>query len=301
MCCPYTRLFFDCHPESGSVMKKERKATLEMLLCAALWSIAGILMKLVPWNGFAVAGVRSLIAGITIYLCMRRMGFRYILNRRTLTAGFFSGCTYLCFAVANKLTTSANAIVLQFTAPIFIILYSALFFHKKIRRADLAVVLATLAGIALFFLDQLRPGYILGNFVAIAAGMFMAGMYVAVGEIEEEERFSGILNGQALTALVGLPFFLFSHPAITPTSITAILILGVFQLGLAYVLYVKASKYCPPLACCLLGALEPLLNPVWVFLFDGERPGLFALIGSVVVIVSITVWCIFGQEKTQET
>ncbi len=280
-------------------MNKEKKATLEMLLCAALWSIAGILMKLVPWNGFAVAGIRSLIAGATMYVSMRLMGYRYILSKKTLTVGFFSGFTYLCFAVANKLTTSANAIVLQFTSPIFIILYSALLFHRKVRKADLAVVLVTLAGIALFFFDQLRPGYLLGNFVAIGAGMFMAGMYVAVGEIEEEERFSGILNGQALTFLVGLPFFLFSRPAITPTAVGAILVLGVFQLGLAYVLYVKASRYCPPLACCLLGAVEPLLNPVWVFLFNGERPGVFALIGAVVVIASITVWSIYGQEKQE--
>ena len=280
-------------------MTKERKASLEMLLCATLWSIAGILFKLVPWNGFAVAGMRSLIAGLTIYVSMRLMGYRYVLNRRTLIAGFFSGCTYLCFTVSNKLTTSANAIVLQFTSPIFIIIYSAILFGKKPRKQDLAVVLFTLLGISLFFFDQLKPGYLLGNFVAIGAGMFMAGMYVAVGEIEEEERFSGILNGQALTFLAGLPFFIATKPAVTPAAILALLALGVFQLGLSYVLYVKASKYCPPLACCLLGAVEPLLNPVWVFLFNGEKPGIFALIGAVVVIVSITVWSAFGQEKEQ--
>ena len=278
-------------------MNKEKRAVLEMLLCAALWSIAGIFIKLVPWNGFAVAGMRSLIAGITIYICMRAMGCGYVLNRRTLLAGVFSGCTYLCFVMANKLTTSANAIVLQFTAPVFIILYSALFFRKPVRKQDLAVVLATMIGIALFFLDQLKPGYILGNFVAIAAGMFMGGMYVAVGELETAERFSGILNGQTLTFLVGLPFFLFSKPLITGTAVLSILILGVFQLGLAYVLYVRASRYCPPLACCLLGAVEPLLNPVWVAIFDGEKPGIYALIGAVIVIASITVWSIFGQEK----
>ena len=280
-------------------MTKERKASLEMLLCAALWSIAGILFKLIPWNGFAVAGMRSLIAGITIYISMRLMGFRYVLNRRTLIAGFFSGCTYLCFTVANKLTTSANAIVLQFTSPVFIIIYSAVLFGRKPKKEDLAVVLFTLLGISLFFLDQLKPGYLIGNFVAIGAGMFMAGMYVAVGEIEEEERFSGILNGQALTFLVGLPFFIVTKPAVTPTALIALLALGVFQLGLSYVLYVKASKYCPALACCLLGAIEPLLNPVWVFLFNGEKPGIFALIGAVIVIVSITVWSAFGQEKEQ--
>ena len=280
-------------------MTKENKASLEMLLCAALWSIAGILFKLIPWNGFAVAGMRSLIAGITIYVSMRLMGFHYVLNRRTLIAGFFSGCTYLCFTVSNKLTTSANAIVLQFTSPIFIIIYSAVLFGRKQKKQDLAVVLFTLLGISLFFLDQLKPGYLIGNFVAIGAGMFMAGMYVAVGEIEEEERFSGILNGQALTFLAGLPFFIATKPAVTPTELIALLTLGVFQLGLSYVLYVKASKYCPPLACCLLGAIEPLLNPVWVFLFNGEKPGLFALIGAVIVIVSITVWSAFGQEKEQ--
>jgi hypothetical protein len=112
-------------------------------------------------------------------------------------------------------------------------------------------------------------------------------MFVTVGEIEPAERFSGVLNGQILTFLVGLPFFLATKPALTRTALIAILILGVFQLGISYVLYVQSTKYCPPLACNLLGALEPLLNPVWVFLFDGERPGLFALLGSVVVIVSI--------------
>ena len=179
-------------------------------------------------------------------------------------------------------------------------IYSALIFKKPVRKWDLAVVVLTLAGIALFFLDQLKPGYILGNFVAIAAGMFMAGMFVAVGELNAEERFSGILNGQILTFLVGLPVFLITKPEITSTAVISILILGVFQLGLSYVLYVKASEYCPPLACCLLGAVEPLLNPVWVAIFDGEKPGVFALIGAVIVIASITVWSIFGQEKQEK-
>lgn len=282
-------------------MKKESIAALEMLLCAALWSIAGIFIKLVPWNGFAVAGMRSLIAGLTfaVYMCAAKK--RYILNRRTLLGGVLAGSVYTCFAVANKLTTAANAIVLQFTAPVFIVIFSAVFLGQKIRREDLAVVIATLAGIALFFFDQLRPGYILGNFVAIASGMFMAGMYIVVGSAEGDERFSAVFNGQMFTFLVGLPFIITTRPAFTPSATLCILILGVFQLGIAYILYVKATEYCPPLACSLLGALEPLLNPVWVMIFDGERPGVFALIGGVAVIASITVWTISGSRKeTQE-
>ena len=281
-------------------MNKERIAIVQMLGCAALWSIAGIFIKLVPWNGFAVAGMRSLVAGITVLVCMKVMGINYVLNKKTVIAGIFSACTYLCFVSANKLTTAANAIVLQFTCPVFIVIYEALLYGKKVRKQDLTVVIFTLAGIALFFLDQLEGGYVMGNIVAIVAGMFMAGMYVSVGELPVDQRFSGILNGQLITFCVGLPFFLFSKPEITSMAVASIIILGVFQLGLAYVLYVKSSKYCPPLACCLLGAVEPLLNPIWVFIFDGEKPGLFAFIGGIIVIVSITVWCIFGKESAPQ-
>ena len=279
-------------------MKKENKAIIEMLICATLWSTGGIFIKLLPWNGFAVAGLRSLIAGATMGVYMLLKKYRFMLSRRTFLSGVFTACVYTCFVLANKLTTAANAIVLQFTSPVFIVIFSALFFHKKIRRADLAAVLFTLLGVALFFFDQLKPGYILGNCVAIVAGMFMAGMFVTVGEMQGEERFSAIFIGQMLTFLVGLPFVIATKPELTAQTLSCILALGVFQLGISYILYVKASVYCPPLACCLLGAVEPLLNPVWVFLFDGERPGLFALIGSVIVIVSVTLWCIFGKEKT---
>ena len=282
-------------------MKKENLAIIEMLICATLWSIAGIFMKLLPWNGFAVAGLRSLIAGLTIAAYILIKGMRIIINRRTLVTGVFTACVYTCFAVANKLTTAANAIVLQFTSPVFIVIFSALILKKRIRRSDALVVSFTLLGIALFFFDQLRPGYILGNFVAIAAGMFMAGMFMAVGELEGEQRFSGILIGQTLTFLVGLPFVIATRPEFTAVTTLSILILGVFQLGISYILYVESSKYCPPLACCLLGAAEPLLNPVWVLIFDGERPGVFALIGGVIVVVSITLWCVFGQEKPEES
>ena len=282
-------------------MKKENKAILEMLICATLWSTGGIFIKLLPWNGFAVAGLRSLIAGATMGVYMLIKSYRLVLSCRTFLSGVFTACVYTCFVLANKLTTAANAIVLQFTSPVFIVIFSALFFHKKIRRADLAAVLFTLLGVALFFFDQLKPGYILGNIVAIVAGMFMAGMFVTVGEMQGEDRFSAIFIGQLLTFLVGLPFVIATKPELTAQTISCIFALGIFQLGISYILYVKASVYCPPLACCLLGAVEPLLNPVWVFLFDGERPGIFALIGSVIVIVSVTLWCILGKEKTAST
>ena len=282
-------------------MKKETKAILEMLLCAALWSIAGIFIKLLPWHGFAVASLRSLIAGLTMaaYMAMKGMPFHF--NRRTLLTGILAGSVYVCFATANKLTTAANAIVLQFTDPVFLVLFSCLLYRKRPRRADLTVVLVVLGGITLFFFDQLGPSSVAGNFVAIAAGMFMAGMYMGVERLEKQERFSAIVIGQAFAFLVGLPTVILTRPMLTPVTVLSILALGVFQLGIAYILYVKASEYCPSLACALLGAVEPLLNPVWVLLFNGEKPGVFALVGGVIVITAVTVWCIYGKEQNGQS
>lgn len=280
-------------------MKKENIAVIEMLVCAALWSIAGILIKVIPWTGFSVAAMRGLIAGITIAVYMALKRYRFILNKKTLITGILSAMVYTCFVCSNKMTTAANAIVLQFTSPVFIVIFTTIIYKTRIRRADMLVVLFTLAGITLTFLDKLESGYILGNFVAVGAGMFMAGMFVAVGNCEGEERFSGILLGQFFTFLIGLPSVIVSKPAFTPAATAAILALGVFQLGISYILYIKSSKYCPPLACCLLGAVEPLLNPVWVMIFDGETPGVLAFIGGIIVIASVTVWCIFGKEKAE--
>lgn len=269
-------------------------AIAEMLLCAALWSIAGIFIKLIPWSALCVAGVRSLIAGTVIGLYMALRHMRFVLNRQTLGAGLLEAGVYLCFVLANKMTTAANAIVLQLTSPVFIVIFSALFLHKRIERSDLTVVLFTLAGIALFFLDRLQGGYILGNLVAILSGMIMAGMFMTIGSLKGEARFSAVLIGQIAAAAAGLPAVLIERPELSALSVVSILILGVFQLGISYILYAKSAEYCPPLACCLLGALEPLLNPVWVFLFDGERPGLFALIGAVIVVGAITIWCVYN-------
>ena len=280
-------------------MKKENIAVIEMLVCATLWSIAGILIKVIPWTGFSVAAMRGLIAGITIAVYMALKKYRFILNKKTLITGILSAMVYTCFVCSNKMTTAANAIVLQFTSPVFIVIFTTVIYKTGIRRADLLVVLFTLAGITLTFLDKLESGYILGNFVAVGAGMFMAGMFVSVGNCEGEERFSGILLGQFFTFLIGLPSVIISKPEFTPAATAAILALGVFQLGISYILYIKSSKYCPPLACCLLGAVEPLLNPVWVMIFDGETPGLLAFVGGIIVIASVTVWCIFGKEKAE--
>ena len=273
-----------------TTQKQKNTAILEMLVCATLWSIAGIFIKLIPWNAFVIAGLRSLFAGLVVLVYMKIRRLRLILNRRTVVAGVCMALLFFCFVGANKLTTAANAIVLQFTAPLFIMVLSVLFLHQKFRRADVLAVVFTMAGISLFFFDQLTPGHVLGNVVAILSGLFMALMYMNLGSCPETERMSSILIGQTLTFLCGVPLLFTTHPAFSPLPVLYVVILGVVQLGIPYVLCARAAEHCPPLACSLLGALEPLLNPIWVFLVDG---------GGAVVIVTVTLWCIFGQRAPE--
>ena len=276
-------------------MMTRNRAILEMLLCAALWSIAGIFIKLIPWNSIVIAGLRSLIAGFVMFVYMRARGIGFTADRRSLAGGAALCLTLTCFVAANKLTTAANSIVLQFTAPMFIVVFSALFLKKRFSRADVLAVVLTMAGISLFFFDQLTPGHLAGICVAIFAGMAFACYYMSLEGASESQRMSAILIAHGLTFLVGLPFTFVYPPELSAAPVACILVLGVVQLGIPYVLLGRASGACPPLACSLLGAVEPLLNPVWVFIFDGEAPGLWALIGGVVVVATITVWCVYGD------
>ncbi|MGX8702511.1 DMT family transporter [Caproiciproducens sp.] len=271
----------------------QRRSVGLMAVCASLWSIAGIFIKLVPWNAMVIAGFRSLIAAAVVLIFMRMTGRRVKLNLSSFQSGVCIAATFFAFVSANKMTTAANAIVLQFTSPVFILIISALVFHQHFHRADLIAVVVTLFGISLFFFDKLGAGKLIGNCVAILAGLFMAGMYVITGRTDDDSRMSGILFGHLLTAVIGVPMiFVFPTP-VSSTAVISILALGVVQLGIPYILYGLAVKNCPPLACSLVGAIEPLLNPLWVFLFNGEQPGKFALLGGCIVIAAVTGWCVW--------
>ncbi len=275
----------------------KKSAIAELLLCALLWSTGGILMKLIPWSGFSIASVRSLLAGGVMVVFMKRRGLRFSPTRRALGGSVALSITLPLFSVVNKLTTAANAIVLQFTSPIWIMLLSVLLLHARFRKADvLAVVLAAL-GIALTFADGLAAGNTAGDLLSLLAGLALGCYYLILGSCTESERCTSVVCGDVICFLIGLPFLLAERPEWSGTVFCAVIALGVFQLGVPYVLLVHASGFAPPLACSLLGALEPLLNPVWVAVFEGELPGPAAMVGAALVIVTVTIWCIYNERQ----
>ena len=278
-------------------MKKEHKGMLYMLSCGIMWSISGLFIKLSPWNALVIAGVRSALAALVLLAYMRFKKMRLIINRRTLYISVIMLLVFLCFLPANKLASPANAITLQYTAPVYVLLFSALFYKQRIKGGDLLAVLITIAGIAVFFLDKLGTGSLLGNILGLASGVFLGAMYLLVGDISEETRISGIFIAQILTALVGIPLAFFYETPLNKVAIVSILILGFVQLGIPYILFSLANRDCPPLTCSILSLIEPLLNPVWVYLGLGEKPGRFALLGGAVVLITVTLWSVWRAKN----
>ncbi len=268
------------------------KGVLLMLTCALMWSTGGILIKLVPWNPLVLGGWRSLFCGLTYLTYMLFTKRRIRFDMRSLCVGVASSIASFCFLAANKLTTAANAIVLQYTSPVFFVLFSMIFQKKKFRRKDYAVVGVTMAGIVLFFMDSITPGNMLGNFIAIMSGMVFAVMYMLLGEAKDEgARVSGMLIGTLISTLVGLPLSAVYPPQqITLPIVLAVMGMGIFQLGIPNIMYSAAINSTSMLVCSILASTELLLNPVWVYLLTGEVPGLWAFIGASVIAATITLW-----------
>ena len=278
------------------------KGAVCVFICGMLWSTAGLFIKLLPWNAVVIAGLRSGIAAVVMYIYMVifQKEHTLVVNRHTALSAVFLCGTMLLFVAANKLTTSANAIVLQSTASVFVLLYGILVQHQKPNRRDIVTTVCVFAGILLFFLDQLTPTGILGNFVALGSAFTYCGVILTSADAaDEHSSSSGLILGHVLTFIVGLPFIFTTAPEFTASTVPAILFLGIFQLGIAYSLFSHGSRYCSPLAMVLIAMVEPIFSPIWVAIFAHEIPGTLALIGAALVLVSLTAWSVLNAKSVR--
>lgn len=263
------------------------KAILYLVITALLWSLGGLLIKLVNANALAIAGTRSAIASLIIWMYLRKPKFTW--SAAQIGAALAYTGTVIFFVVANKLTTAANAILLQYTAPVYVAILGAWLLKEKVKLYDWGAILLTIGGMVLFFMDSLDTGGIVGNIIALLSGISFALFTVFMRMQKDGSPLESVLLGNALTALIGLPFLFRNMP--DTRGWIGLLILGVVQLGVPYILYTSAVKHLTALETILIPVLEPVLNPVWVYLTIGEAPGTMAFVGGAVVLVVITAWC----------
>ncbi len=259
-----------------------------LLLGAALcWSLAGVLFKYVAWSGLAASAGRGFFAAAFL-LAVSWRSLRFTWSPVQVGAAVaYAACTVL-FALANKLTTAANAILLQYTAPVWVALLGAWFLREHPTRGDWITIAATLGGLGLFLYDGLQLGQLAGVLVALASGLGFAVMTILMRRQKDGSALESIILGNLLGVAVGLPAL--SHaPALPAGGWIALLLLGVVQLGLSYLLYSRAIKHVTALEAVLIPVLEPVLNPLWVMLTVGERPSSVALLGGVIVLGAVTL------------
>ncbi len=269
---------------------------LMMLIASILFATGGILCKLIPWSPLAINGVRNLLGGLLIGAYLLATHHKLKFNLKILFGAIcMCGVTTL-FIVANKLTTAANAIVLQYTAPIWIILLSALILKKKPQAREIITILVVLVGIVLFFIDGIGAGNTWGNIAAVAAGVFYAGLFL-LNSLPGADALSALFIGQLGTGIILSPLVI-KETDFSAVTIIAVVALGIFQVGLAYIFFNLATSHTSPVTASIINGVEPILSSVLVAVFWGEMLTPLSLIGAVIVVAAILIYNILTSRKS---
>jgi drug/metabolite transporter (DMT)-like permease len=266
-------------------LSERRKAILFLMLAAILWSTSGVLIKMMDWQPAAILSARGLFTSLVFLVYLRRLPTQW--SRWQLLAAGASIATQFLFITSTKLTTAANAIFLQYTAPIYVVLLAFWFLREKPSRTDWVSMLVIFLGLMLFFGDKLSADGFYGNVLAILSGVTSAVMMVSFRAQKDGNPAESILIASLVIGIFGFPFVL--QETWTAANWLTIAFLGVFQIGLAFIFFTQAIKHIPALEANLIGTLEPVLNPLWVFLFLGESMGVFALLGGLVVLAGVAL------------
>jgi drug/metabolite transporter (DMT)-like permease len=245
--------------------------------------LGGVLIKSIEWHPMAIAGGRSAIAIPVMLACIGWPKFTFA--RVQIGGALAYAGTVVLFVFATRMTTAANAIFLQYTAPIYVAIIGRWYLGERALRIDWMVIAVALSGIALFFMDRLTVSGFWGNIVALGSGVAFAFVALFLRKEKAGSPATSIILGNIIVALAGLPFVLQSP--LGAGGGWRLLLLGVLQLGLPYVLYAAAIKHVTALEATLIPLLEPVLNPTWVMLALGERPGRWAIVGGVLVLGAV--------------
>ncbi len=267
-------------------MNKTTSAVILLLITAVLWSTGGVLIKYVSWNPIAIAGMRSAIASLIMIAVVGKP--RLTWSGVQIGGAIAYMATVVLFVLATKLTSAANAILLQYTGPIYVALFGRWFLGERTTRLDWITIAVVIIGMTLFFMDSLSSDGMLGNVIAIASGVAFAWLALFLRKQKEERPEDSIILGNWLAAVIALPFMVSSGMP-SGESWMGLVLLGVVQLGFSYVLYARAIRHVTALEALLIPVVEPILNPIWALLLLNEKPGAWAIIGGIIVLGAITL------------
>jgi len=268
-----------------------KKAIAITCFVALMWSLAGFNIKMIEWSPYAIAAGRSLVAVILLTPMVLRKGFQKI-DRYVIGGAICYAAFNYCFITSTTLTSSAIAIMMQYTAPIYVALLSWLFLRERVGWADIISVGFVFLGMIFFFLDSNSGGSLKGNIVSIFNGITFAGISIFLRLQKDGNPALSMYLGNVISAVAGLPIM---WNAGMPDTISLLfLLLAGLLVAVSYTLYAKASTGLSALETVLIPIIDPVMNPVWVFLFLDERPGALTIVGAAVILVSVTIRVVSG-------
>lgn len=283
--------FFDAEPFSRN------KAITFVFISAILWSTNGLFIKIIDLGPLTIVGVRSAIAA-TMMIALFNKNLRFNLSFPQIAGAVAYSATIILFVTATKMTTAANVVFLHYTTPVFTALLGAWLLRERVSRLDWLVMSVVMGGIALFFLDEFTVGGLWGNIMAIISAITFAFMILFLRLQKSGSTLETIIIGNLITAVV-CSYSIIQDP---PTTVDwlPLLYMGTIQIGLSFIMYCSAIKYLPALDAVLIQTIEPLLNPIWVFLVIGETPGIWALTGGGVVLGAVTARDVYLNRKNRK-
>lgn len=275
------------------------RGTVYVLLSAICFSTGGVLIKLIPWSSMTIQGIRSIFSILVVggYMLLRRQ--RFVWNKTVFWGAICNTVMAFSFVAATKLTTAANAIVLQFTEPIFVILLMWFIYKKKPGKDALIACAVVFAGILCFFFESLGAGQMAGDLLAILSG-FTYALVMMMKKFEGADFESSLIVSNIISAVVGIPvYFRDFSTAFVADAWVFMLLLGVVQFGLSYIFLSKGLDYVSPVTASLTSTIEPILNPILVAVFYGEKIGAAAVVGAVLVVGAAAVYNVRQSIQTE--
>ena len=267
-------------------------ARLQVLAAALLFSTGGAGIKVAAFSGVQVSALRSGIAAVALLIFLRG---RIAWSRHVVLAAIVYAATLTLFVLSTKLTTSANAIFLQSTAPLYLLLLGPLLLGEHFKRRDLIFLSVIAVGMLSCFMGQrdataTAPDPVRGNLLAVLCGVVWAFTLAALRYVERDHSRPGLGTsaatlGSVFAAMAAIPFA-WPFPVASTGEWITIVYLGVCQIGLAYICLTKGIRHLPALEVSLLLLVEPALNPVWTWILRGESPGTWTIVGGGLILTA---------------
>ncbi len=262
------------------------KGMSAVFITALLWSSGGLLIKLISLTPMQLSFFRCLIAAIVFGIIFGKKVLK--VNKLAILNAVFYATVLTSFVIATKTTTAANAIFLQSTAPIYVLIFEPIISKTKWEKINVITIAVCFLGMILFFTGELSPGHLEGNIVALLSGAAFAAFFLGMKKNEKEYQQSAIFYGNIIVALICIPFIL-ELETISFSDLWMVSFLGVFQIAVAYAIFTYGIKRILAVEASIISMFEPILNPVWVFIGYGEVPTIYAIIGGIIIISAISV------------